>query len=467
MNKTENYYKFSTKNIKVYLLSLGCSKNLVDSEGMIGILEKSGYKMVLLPEDANVIIVNTCGFIQSAKEEAINAILQMAEYKIKKSNINSSGKLEFLIVAGCLAQRYSKEISTQIPEVDAIIGTDQYVQVAETICELYSLNTKTIKGPIIQVDKGDNLSHLDPFRKPSTLGYAYLKIAEGCSNNCTYCAIPSIRGPFRSRPMEELVKEAQNLSDLGYYEIVLIAQDTTRYGLDIYGERRLTKLLKQISEIDGIKKIRLLYCYCDGITSELIDEIANNTKIAKYIDMPIQHISDRILKLMNRKDTSKSIKETIQNLRTKVPDITLRTTIITGFPGETKKDFEELLSFLKNIKFDLLGCFVYSREEGTAAFNLKQKVSNRQSKAWYEMIMSQQKEISSQKNKSKVGKEIQVRVESIDQDGVFYLGRSDAEAPEIDPPIYIVSTEEELKLGNNYMVRIVDYSDYDLTGVTC
>ncbi|MDD4717050.1 MAG: 30S ribosomal protein S12 methylthiotransferase RimO [Eubacteriales bacterium] len=446
----------------IYLVSLGCSKNLVDSEAMSTILREEGYDIVSEPTCADVIIINTCGFIESAKKEAIDKILEMADRKH-----------DFLIVTGCLAQRYAAEIAESLPEVDAILGTDEYAGIALAIKDLYAAESSKNYlqdvecGPLIRIGNENAMKHLKVSRTPSTKGYAYIKIAEGCSNNCAYCAIPGIRGRFVSRPLEDLVREAKYLASKGFYEIILIAQDTTRYGQDLYGERKLTELIRSISLVDGIRKIRLLYCYADGITQELIETMACEPKVAKYIDVPVQHISDNILKSMRRKDTSSSIEKCIRDLRDKVPGITIRTTVMVGFPGETDEDYDKLYDFVLRTRFDLLGCFIFSPEEGTAAYDMRNKVPAKVAKKRYNKLMELQRRISSENNKSRIGRVFKVTIDSPSLDGVFYSGRGDAQAPEIDPPIYVAASDEELEPGSEYLVRIVDHNDYEMTGVTC
>ena len=467
--------------IGVHMVSLGCAKNLVDSESMCGILADNGYRLTTDPVQARVIVVNTCGFIESAKKEAIDKILEMAEYKkndsrppVSQSSEPSdgatvSGQCDFLIVAGCLAQRYAPNIRSSIPEVDAILGTSEYGSIADTIRSLYEQRSGSFPdqeppAPIVRTQRTAGLSHLQEERILSTRGYAYLKVAEGCSNHCTYCAIPGIRGDFRSRDFDELVAEAKSLTDKGIYEIVLIAQDTTRYGLDIYGERRLPALIREISQIPAVRKIRVLYCYSDGITPELIEEMRTNPKVAHYIEMPIQHASDTVLRRMNRRDTARSIAHNIRALRKAIPGITIRTTVLVGFPGETEEEFEELYRFVERMRFDLLGCFVFSPEEGTPAFSMRPKIPRTVARSRYHRIMALQNRIASKKVLAKLRKKITITVESISDDGIFYLGRGDAQAPEIDPPVTIAATAEPLTIGNEYVVQIVDISDNELTG---
>ncbi len=451
--------------LQVHMVSLGCPKNLVDSEVMCGILDGAGFRLTGDPAAAQVIVVNTCGFIESAKQEAIGRILEMADFK-------RPGGCDFLIAAGCLAQRYPTEIAGSLPEVDAIIGTSEYGRIADVIGALYASREfppsaeKQPEHPLIHTDRCGDLDYLRGGRIPSTSGYAYLKIAEGCSNCCAYCAIPGIRGPYRSRPIPELIEEAGFLAGLGYYEVVLVAQDTTRYGTDLYGERRLHELVREISLIGGIRKVRILYCYPDGITPELIREIASNPKAAKYIDIPIQHASDSVLRRMNRRDTAASVEATVEALRRGIPDVTIRTTVLVGFPGETARDFDELYAFLRRMEFDLLGCFVFSPEEGTPACDMHPKVPAAIAQSRHRRIMELQRSISRRRLLSMRGEIMTITVEGIAEDGIFYTGRGDAQAPEIDPPVYAAASEGPPAIGSECRVRIVDSSDYELIGVT-
>lgn len=441
----------------VYLLSLGCSKNLVDAECMSEILRMDHYRLVEKPNQANVIIVNTCGFIESAKQEAIDTILEMADYK------KPAGNVDFLIVTGCLSQRYARDILEQMPETDAVLGTADYNRIACVIQELYQMGTRSLTVP----DRAGSIAHLDVARKPSTPGtFAYLKIAEGCSNHCSYCAIPGIRGPLLSRPMEAIANEAKRLSESGFDELILIAQDTTRYGLDLYGTRKLTELLAMLCALPAVRMIRILYVYADGIDDDLIRMMATEPKIAHYLDMPIQHASTRILAKMNRHDTPEQIKETLRRLRSAIPDIILRSTVMVGFPGEQAEDFNDLIRFLKEARFDRLGCFVFSAEEGTPAYEFKPKVRRDVANRRLERVMQLQKEISTEQNRQRIGSILTVTLESVDEDGIFYIGRSYGEAPEVDPVVYVAADHEGLEIGMTCLVRILDAGEYDLTGVT-
>ncbi len=444
-------------NKSFYLLSLGCAKNLVDAECMSQMLRDAGFISVDQPDNAAFLIVNTCGFIDQAKQEAIDAILNLADYKAPQ------GQAQALIVTGCLAQRYAEEIKHQLPEVDAVLGTSEYGSIAEVVRQLAAGCGKIDHKP----GKPGSLDHLRINRNPSTPStYAYIKIAEGCSNHCAYCAIPGIRGELCSRPEEDIVAEADRLSREGYQELILIAQDTGRYGLDLYGERRLTSLLKKICALQQVRLIRVLYIYSDGLTDDFINLLAHEKKIAHYLDMPIQHASNRLLRSMNRRDTQESIREAVHNLRTAIPDLILRTTVMVGFPGETEDDFQILLEFLNEMRFDRLGCFVFSPEEGTAAFVMKPRVRKQTAERRYRQLMKLQQDISCASVKKRLGAVLPVTLESLDDRGIFYVGRSYGEAPDVDPVIYVAGTTDQELLGQTVPVRLVDGDDYDMTGVT-
>ncbi len=435
---------------KIGLVSLGCPKNLVDSELMLGILKNDGFEIVNDKNQANVIIVNTCGFIESAKQESINTILEMASLKDENC--------ELLIVTGCLAQRYRQTILDEIPEVDAVLGTGSYIEIASVIKDAYDGKKMSFYGEL------DGTSYLDGERIISTgKGYAYLKIAEGCDNRCTYCVIPSLRGPFRSRKKEAITKEAEALAKSGIKELIVVAQDTTRYGTDIYGKRSLPELLKSLGKIDGVERLRLLYCYPEEIDDDLIDEIAQNEKVCKYLDIPIQHISDAVLRKMGRRGSAAEIKRLLEKLLQRIPGITLRTSLIVGFPGETEEDFDELADFIQKYRFDRLGIFMYSREEGTPASKMKQQVSATVKKARYKKLMQLQKLISGELNSKRLGMTYKVLVEGVADDGIFYYGRSCAEAPDIDGLIYFTSSEP-LEMNEFVNVEILEAGEYDLTG---
>lgn len=446
----------SNLNINVGLISLGCPKNLVDSEIMLGKLSLSNskqynYKIVNQPELADIIIINTCSFIDDAKKESIDTILEVIEYK--------KDKCKAVIVAGCLAQRYQNEILKEFPEIDAIIGTGNYEMITDVIENILIGEKQSI------CNLPQNVDYLDSKRVISTGSvYAYLKIAEGCDNNCTYCIIPSIRGKYISRTINSIVDEAKLLINQGIKELVVIAQDTTYYGIDLYGEKKLPELLRNISSIDGDFKIRVLYSYPELMDDALIREIATNDKIIKYIDLPIQHISDNILKLMGRKGTSVKIKELLMKIRHEIPNVILRTSLIVGFPGETLDDFNLLLDFVKEYKFERLGVFTYSREDNTPAYNMNNQIHPSTKKSRQKKIMYLQKEISVVRNKNLLETIFDVIVEGISEDGIFYFGRSYAEAPgEIDSRIYFTSIQP-LNINDDVSVKILNYDGYDLIG---
>lgn len=428
--------------MNVGFIHLGCSKNLVDTEMTIGLFKENNYKIVNNEEEADILVINTCGFIESAKEEAINTILEMAEYKKKRC--------KYLIVMGCLVQRYKEELKKAIPEVDLWIKYDSYNTIWRQIQELLK-NNKTKKR------------NLDFLSRVITTGenYAYLRIAEGCSNFCTYCAIPKIRGKFISRKIEDVLEEAEKLSNEGYQELIVIAQDTTKYGIDLYGEPKLAELLRKLCKIDKIKWIRFLYAYPETITDELINVVKEEDKICKYFDIPIQHISNSVLKRMNRKSDSQSVRALIQKLRKEIPDVVIRTTVMVGFPGETKEDFEELYHFVKTAKFDRLGAFSYSKEENTPAEKLPNQIHPMTKKSRYNKIMSLQQEIVEEKQKELIGKELEVLIETKTFDNRYYVGRSRREVPDIDGLIYIPMIEKELQ-GKFIKCKITGVQGYDL-----
>ena len=428
--------------MNVGFVHLGCSKNLVDTEMTIGLFKNNDYKIVNDAKDADIILINTCGFIEPAKEEAINTILEMAEYKKKKC--------KYLIVMGCLVQRYKEELAVAIPEVDLWIKYDSYNTIWEQIEEV-------IKP---EVTKKKELDFLD---RTITTGenFAYLRIAEGCSNFCTYCAIPKIRGKFISRKMEDVLEEAEKLAKEGYKELIVIAQDTTKYGIDIYGEPKLAQLLQKICKIDGIKWIRFLYSYPETITDELIKVVKEEDKICKYFDIPIQHIANPVLKRMNRKSNGESIRKLIKRLREEIPGVVIRTTVMVGFPGETKEDFEELYNFVKEAKFDRLGAFSYSKEEGTPAEKLDNQIHSMTKKSRYNKIMKLQQEVVEEKQKELIGKELDVLIETKTFDNKYYVGRSYREVPDIDGLVYIPMTEKELQ-GKFVKCKVVKVQGYDL-----
>lgn len=428
--------------MNVGFIHLGCSKNLVDTEMTIGLFKNNEYKIVNAPEEADILVINTCGFILSAQEEAINTILEMAEYKKKRC--------KYLIVMGCLVQRFKQELEKEIPEVDLWIKYDSYNTIWEQIKKVIKPETTKVKS----------LNFLD---RTITTGenFAYLRIAEGCSNFCTYCAIPKIRGKFISRTIEDVLEEAQKLAKEGYQELIVIAQDTTKYGIDIYGKPCLAELLQKLCKIDGIKWIRFLYSYPETITDELIEVVKKEEKICKYFDIPIQHISDSVLKRMNRKSNSESIRKVIKKLRKEIPNVVIRTTVMVGFPGETKEDFEELYNFIKETKFDRLGAFSYSKEEGTPAEKLPNQIHTNTKKSRYNKIMSLQQQIAIEKQKELIGEKLEVLVETKTFDGKYYVGRSYMDVPDIDGLIYIEMIDEALE-GKFVECKIISANNYDL-----
>ena len=453
--------------MKVGFISLGCSKNLIDTEITIGIFKKNNYEIVNNEAEADILVINTCGFIETAKEEAINTILEMAEYKEKRC--------KYLIVMGCLVQRYYDDLVQALPEVDLFVKIDEYDKLWIKIEDL-------IKRDIVEKSKtktSRKISEIKPLPMPTfneflnrviTTGknYAYLKIGEGCSNKCTYCAIPYIRGPFVSRKMEEILKEAEMLAKKGIKEIIVIAQDTTKYGIDLYGVSKLAELLEDLSKINGIEWIRFLYSYPEGIDDKLIETVAKNDKIAKYFDIPIQHISNNILKRMNRKTSKEDITKLIKNIRNKIPNVVLRTSLIVGFPGETQSDYNELSDFVQNSKFDKLGTFMYSKEDGTPASRLPNQIHGNTKKSRYNKIMRAQAEISLQNLEKKIGKVYKVLIESLSFDGKYYVGRTMQDVPEEDGLVYIpVDKKHSSKniLNNFVYCKIESVSNYDLIGI--
>lgn len=436
--------------IKIGMVSLGCSKNLVDSERMLYKFRKRGYELVTEPGLSDIAVVNTCGFIQSAKEEAIETILELAKLK-------EEGTIKKIVVTGCLSERYQQEMADEFPEVDAVVGIGDQKNIIDILDHVLA------NERVVHFDDKKNLPVIGE-RIISTLPFfAYLKIAEGCNNCCTYCAIPKIRGPYRSVPMEDVLEEANWLAENGVTEIIVIAQDTTRYGEDLYGESKLPKLLEKLCSIDGLKWIRVLYCYPERITDELLEVIANQDKIVKYMDIPIQHCNGEILKRMNRRGDSQFLTELMQKIRSKVPEIVIRTTLITGFPGETQEQFEELAEFVKDMKFDRLGCFAYSQEEGTAAANFDNQIDEKIKTHRADIIMEQQQLISEEKNAEKMDGIFEAVVEGFDKWAECYFGRTAGDAPDIDGKIFFTS-DEKLEIGQYVMVKITDTLDYDLIG---
>ena len=449
--------------MKVGFISLGCSKNLIDTEIVIGHFKNNQYEIENNPEKAEIIVINTCGFIESAKEEAINTILEMAEYK--------KGKCKYLIVMGCLVQRYYDELITELPEVDLFIKIDEYDCMWRKI-------EKLIKEDTIEISTtytSKKITEIKPLPMPTSkefnervlttgTNFAYLKIGEGCSNRCTYCAIPYIRGPFVSRKMEEILEEAKILANKGIKELIIIAQDTTKYGVDIYGESKLAQLLQSLCEIPEIKWIRFLYTYPEGITDELIQTVKNNEKICEYFDIPIQHISNTVLKRMNRRTNKQQIENLISKLRKEIPDVTLRTSLIVGFPGETVADFEELQQFVEKAKFDKLGAFMYSKEDGTPAAKLLGQIHTNTKKSRYNKIMKIQQVISNENLQRKKGQVVEVLVENISFDGKYLIGRTKQDVPDIDGIIYIKNEQANNLINEIVKVKIIEVKDYDLIG---
>lgn len=436
--------------MKIGMVSLGCPKNLVDSEVMLGLIREKKLEITNNPEEADIIIVNTCGFIESAKEESINTVLQMAEYK-------QTGSCKYLIMTGCLGQRYADELFESMPEIDAIVGTDSFTD---------------ISWVIEQVMAGKRLKHLEkltsqnvslPPRMLTTPEYmAYLKIAEGCDNCCSYCIIPQLRGPYTSRPYDEVLAEAKALAASGIKELIVVAQDTTRYGEDTTGKLLLPQLLRDLNALEGIQWIRVMYLYPNNFTDELIDAFASLDKVCKYIDIPLQHASDRLLDSMNRYDTRAQVEKLLHKLRTRVKDITIRTTFIVGFPGETDEDFAELKDFVEQQRFENAGVFQYSQEEGTVAGAMENQIAPEVKENRYHELMALQAEISEEIHQAREGAELDVLVEGFDEDNLAY-GRSAHEAPDIDGTIFIENAEN-LQIGDIVRVRISQGFTYEMVG---
>ena len=438
------------KKYKIGMISLGCPKNQVDSEIMLAKLDEAGHTITDDPYNADCVIINTCGFIDDAKKEAIDNILEMADLK-------KDGYIKKIIVTGCLAERYKEEVIEEIPEIDAILGIGDNANIAEAVekvfeGERYAKFPSKYELPLCGQRLLTTPEH-----------WAYLKISEGCSNCCTYCAIPSIRGKFRSRDMESIVDEARALAQSGVKELIVIAQDTTKYGIDIYGELKLPELLRRLSEIDGIEWLRLLYCYPDCITDELLEEMRDNDKICNYIDLPLQHADENVLKRMNRTGSKKELLDLIKKIRTYLPDGVIRTTFITGFPGETDEEFEVLSEFVNEAEFDRLGCFAFSAQEGTKAAEMPDQLDEQVKLDRGDIIMRQQFDIFSRKQAQKIGKTYKVIVEGYDSYTDSYVGRSYMDAPEIDSVIYFTSAVP-LEDGEFVMVKINGTEDYDLIG---
>lgn len=432
--------------MNVGFISLGCTKNLIDTEMAIGLFKNNNYKIVNNVKEAEIIVINTCGFIESAKEEAINTILEMAEYKTK-------GNCKYLVVMGCLVQRYKKELQKVLPEVDLFLSIDEYKNFWEEI------------ETLIENKKENNDDQMEYLDRVITTGKTttYLKIAEGCSNRCTYCAIPNIRGPYISRPFEEIIEEAKKLAKDGYNEIIVIAQDTTKYGIDLYGKSRFAELLAELAKIKEFKWIRFLYAYPETITDELIEVVKNNENICKYFDIPIQHISDKVLKRMNRKTTGKDIENLIEKIKKEIPDAILRTSLIVGFPGETEEDFQALENFVSKAKFDKLGVFTYSKEEGTPAARLPEQIHYKTKQKRYNKIMEIAQKASKENLQKTLGKTYEVLIESKTFDNKYYIGRTYMDIPNEDGVVFVKNTKP-ISEGTWVKCEITDIKDYDLIG---
>lgn len=436
---------------KVGMVSLGCDKNRVDSEAMLGILKDSGYEIVSNEKEADVIIVNTCGFIESAKEESIEVVLEMAKNKV-------DGNCKAVVVTGCMAQRYSDELIKEMPEIDAVIGVASYKNIGEVIKRTIEKKTKTV-----MLDELNNKLNYERRILTTPSHYAYVKIAEGCNNNCSYCIIPKLRGRFRSKSIEDILKEVRELTLQGVKEIILVAQDTTMYGIDLYKKKMLPELLKEIEKIEGVDWIRILYSYPEEIDDKLIDTIKESKKVCHYFDIPLQHISNKVLKSMNRRNTKEDTIKLIEKLRFEIPDVILRTSIIVGYPGEDAEAFTELKNFIKDYKLDRVGIFTYSREEGTKAADMPEQVEEALKHKRRDELMAIQNNISHEKNKLLVNKHIHVIIDSIKDKNTYY-GRSYGDAPEIDQQVIINSPDKELKKGDTVKVNIRKAYTYDLLG---
>lgn len=436
---------------KIGMVSLGCAKNRVDAEMLLFTLKQEGFEIVADPAMSDVAIVNTCGFIEDAKQESIDEILELAELK-------KEGRIKAIVVTGCLAERYQTEILKELYEIDAVVGIGANSNIANIIREV-------LKGK--KVEEFPDKLCLDinaPRLRSTPFYYAYLKIAEGCDNRCTYCAIPKIRGKFRSRKIEDIIEEARGLVNNGVKELILIAQDTSRYGEDLYQKRMLPELLRELCKIDSDFYIRVLYCYPDRMTDELIDTIANEPKVLKYIDLPLQHASGKLLKRMNRHGDRETLSELINKLRAKIPNLTIRTTFITGFPGETEEDFTELSEFVRDMRFDRMGCFAYSPEEDTPAAEFPDQIDDEVKKHRRDIIMEQQTEIMAEKCEAMIGKTIKVLFEGFDRYAECYYGRSSADAPEVDGKVFFTVDGKKPAVGDIIDVEITDYIDVDLIG---
>ena len=437
--------------MNILFISLGCDKNLVDSEVMLGLLDAKGYQIVDDETQADIIVINTCCFVHDAKEESIQTILEMAEYK-------TEGRLKALIVTGCLAQRYRQEIIEEIPEVDAVLGTTAYDKIVEAVEEALA------GAGHVELENVNALPLVDTKRLVTTGGhYAYLKIAEGCDKHCTYCIIPKLRGNYRSVPMERLIQEAKDLAEQGVKELILVAQETTLYGKDIYGEKSLHKLLRELCKVDGIRWIRILYCYPEEIDDNLIQVMKEEKKLCHYLDLPIQHANDEILKRMGRRTSKAQLEEIIGKLKREIPDITLRTTLITGFPGETEEQHEELKAFVDEMEFDRLGVFTYSPEEDTPAAEMPDQIPEEVKEDRQAEIMELQQEIAFAQAEDMIGEEVLVMIEGKVADENAYVGRTYKDAPGVDGLIFI-NTDEELMSGDFARVKVTGAVEYDLIG---
>ena len=436
--------------IKVGMVSLGCSKNLVDSERMLYKLRKKGYQLVTEPGLADIAVVNTCGFIQSAKEEAIETILELGKLK-------EDGTLKKIIITGCLTERYREEAAELFPEADAVIGIGNNKDIVDILDHVLAGEKYINFAPKSEAElTGERIISTLPF-------FSYLKIAEGCSNCCTYCAIPMIRGGFRSVPMEDVLKEAEDLASKGVTELVVIAQDTSRYGEDIYGKSMLPELLKKLCRIDGLKWIRTLYCYPERITDELLDTIASEEKLVKYLEIPIQHCDGDIISRMNRWGDEEKLEALFAHIRARIPEVVLRTTLITGFPGETQEQFDRLAEFVQRVRFDRLGCFPYSQEDGTKAAGFPDQIDEETAAHRADIIMEQQLLISAENNEKLLDAELEAVVEGFDRFGECWFGRTVLDAPDIDGKVFFTS-EKGLQIGDYVKIRITDTLDYDLIG---
>lgn len=437
-------------SIKVGMVSLGCSKNLVDSERILAKLRDKGYELVTEPGLADIAVVNTCGFIQSAKEEAIETILELGKLK-------AEGTIKKIIITGCLVERYKEEAAELFPEADAVIGIGNNKDIVDIIDHVLANERVVTFAPKLDAElTGDRIISTLPF-------FSYLKVAEGCSNCCTYCAIPLIRGKFRSVPMEDVLSEAKWMAENGVTEIVVIAQDSTRYGEDLYGKSKLPELLRELAKIDGIRWIRVLYCYPERITDELLDTIAEEDKIVKYLEIPIQHCDGEILSRMNRWGDEAQLEALFAKIRAKIPNVILRTTLITGFPGETEEQFNSLAEFIQRVRFDRLGCFPYSKEDGTKAAEFENQIDEETASHRADIIMEQQMLISSENNEKCMGKVFTAVVEGFDKFGECWFGRTQMDAPDIDGKVFF-SSDRALEVGEYVKIRIIETLDYDLIG---